>query len=134
MDERKIAEESKVIEAIREILKRRLKVESQEELAELVLKKLKKEDKRYSLSPIRVKRIALKIPEVEVKAKTKRTLKLPKIEKCPVCEGVIEPVKIKNLLNKEIVIGYKCTSCGYESDLEAFMPMKYIFILKQRYK
>jgi rubredoxin len=132
MDERKIAEESKVIEAIREILKRRLKVESQEELAELVLKKLKKEDKRYSLSPIRVKRIALKIPEVEVKAKTKRTLKLPKIEKCPVCEGVIEPVKIKNLLNKEIVIGYKCTSCGYESDLEAFMPMKYIFILKQR--
>jgi DNA-directed RNA polymerase subunit M/transcription elongation factor TFIIS len=134
MDERKIAEESKVIEAIKEILRRRLKVESQEELAELVLKKLKKEDKRYSLSPIRVKRMALKIPEVEVKAKTKKTLKLPKIEKCPVCEGKIEPVKIKNLLNKEITIGYKCTSCGYESDLEAFMPMKYIFILKQRYK
>jgi transposase-like protein len=134
MDERKIAEESKVEEAIKEILRRRLKVESQEELAELVLKKLKKEDKRYSLSPIRVKRIALKIPEVEVKAKTKKTLRLPKIEKCPVCESKIEPVKIKNLLNREIVIGYKCTVCGYESDLEAFMPMKYIFILKQRYK
>jgi transposase-like protein len=134
MDERKIAEESKVEGAIKEILRSRLRVESQEELAELVLKKLRKEDKRYSLSPIRVKRIALKIPEVEVKAKTKKTLRLPKIEKCPVCESKIEPVKIKNLLNKEIVIGYKCTSCGYESDLEAFMPMKYIFILKQRYK
>jgi hypothetical protein len=134
MDKRKIAEESRVSETIKEVVGRRLRVESQEELAELVLKKLKKEDKRYSLSPIRVKRIALKIPEIEVKAKTKRTLKLPKIDKCPVCEGSIGPVKIKNLLNREIVIGYKCTACGYESDLEAFMPMKYIFILKQRYK
>ncbi|MEM5772646.1 MAG: hypothetical protein QXL86_00220 [Candidatus Aenigmatarchaeota archaeon] len=132
MKDRKIAEESKVMEAVREILKRRLKVESQEELAELVLKKLRKEDKSYSLSPIRVKRIALKIPEIEVKAKTKKTLKLPKIDKCPICESSIEPVKIKNLLNRDIIIGYKCSSCGYQSDLEAFMPMKYIFILKKR--
>ena len=134
MKDRKIAEESKVMEAIREIVGKRLKVESQEELAELVLRKLKKEDKSYSLSPIRVKRIALKIPEIEVKAKTKKALKLPKIDKCPICESEIKPVKIKNLVNKEIVVGYKCSSCGYESDLEAFMPMKYIFILKQSYK
>ncbi|MEM5853089.1 MAG: hypothetical protein QXG39_00425 [Candidatus Aenigmatarchaeota archaeon] len=132
MKDRRIAEESKVIEAIRDVLRKRLKVESQEELAELVLRKLKKENKDYTLSPIRVKRIALKIPEVEVKAKTKKTLKLPKIEKCPICESGIEPVKVKNLMNKEIIIGYKCTSCGYQSDLEAFMPMKYIFLLKQK--
>ncbi|MEM5766566.1 MAG: hypothetical protein QXD43_03365 [Candidatus Aenigmatarchaeota archaeon] len=122
------------MEKIREIVGSRLKVESQEELADLVLKKLKKEDKNYSLSPIRVKRIALKIPEIEIKAKTKKTLKLSKIEKCPICECKIEPIKIKNLVNKEIIIGYRCSNCGYQSDLEAFMPMKYIFILKQRYK
>ncbi|MEM5829566.1 MAG: hypothetical protein QW040_02610 [Candidatus Aenigmatarchaeota archaeon] len=130
MESRKIAEESKVMEAIKEILRRRLKVESQEELATLVLRKLKKEDKSYTLSPIRVKRIALKIPEIEVKAKTKKTLKLPKIEKCPICESKIKPIKIKNLANQEITIGYKCSSCGYQSDLEAFMPMKYAFLLK----
>ncbi|MEM5869944.1 MAG: hypothetical protein QXR09_02130 [Candidatus Aenigmatarchaeota archaeon] len=129
---RKVAREDRIAEEIKQIVSKRLRVESQEELAELVLKNLRKEDKSYTLSPIRVKRIALKIPEIEVKAKTKKTLKLPKIDKCPICESNIEPVKIKNLLNREIIIGYKCSSCGYQSDLEAFMPMKYIFILKKR--
>jgi len=55
---------------------------------------------------------------------------MKKIEKCPICEADVEERKIKNLLNKEIVVGYKCTKCGYESDLEAFLPMKYIFIWK----
>jgi len=41
---------------------------------------------------------------------------------------------VKNLLNKEIVIGYRCTNCAYESDLEAFVPMKYIFLIKQEEK
>ena len=134
MEDRKIPTKEKVVEEIKQVLNRRLKVESQEELARLVLKRLIKEDKNYTLSPTRVKRIALTIPEVEVKAKTKKTVKLQKITSCPVCESKIEPLKVKNLLNKEIVIGYRCTDCGYESDLEAFMPMKYIFILKQRYK
>lgn len=119
-----------MIEEIREVVRRRFKVESQEELARLVLRRLRKEDRKYSLSPIRVKRIALAMPEIEVRAKTKKTLRLPKIEKCPVCESDIKPVKVKNLLNREITIGYRCTKCGYESDLEAFMPMKYIFLWK----
>lgn len=128
MRDRKIAEEWKVAEGVKQIVRTRLRVESQEELASLVLRRLKREDKKYSLSPIRAKRVALSIPEVEVKAKTKKTLRLPKIDRCPVCENDIEPVKIKNLLNREIVVGYRCTVCGYESDLEAFMPMKYSFI------
>jgi len=132
MEDRKIPSEEKVKEAVLEVLKRRLKVESQEELAELVLKLLRKEDKSYTLSPTRVKRIALLLPEIEVKAKTKKAVKMQKIEACPICESEIEEVKVKNLLNKEIVVGYRCKKCGYQSDLEAFMPMKYIFILKQK--
>ncbi|MEM7826042.1 MAG: hypothetical protein QW451_00200 [Candidatus Aenigmatarchaeota archaeon] len=132
MEDRKIPSEEKVKEAVLEVLKRRLKVESQEELAELVLKLLRKEDKSYTLSPTRVKRIALLLPEIEVKAKTKKAVKMQKIEACPICESEIEEVKVKNLLNREIVVGYRCKKCGYQSDLEAFMPMKYIFILKQK--
>ena len=130
MKDRKIPKKNRVMEEIRQVLTRRLKVESQEELCRLVLKRLRKEDKNYTLSPIRVKRIALLIPEVEVKAKTKKTIKLQKIDKCPICGSAIEPLKIKNLLNKKITIGYRCTKCAYESDLEAFMPMKYAFVLK----
>lgn len=131
--DRKIPSEEKLKEKISEVLRRRFKVESQEELAQLVLNLLKKEDKNYTVSPTRVKRVALLIPEIEVKAKTKKTVRMQKIEACPICESGIEEVRVKNLVNKDIVIGYRCKKCGYQSDLEAFMPMKYIFILKQRY-
>jgi len=97
----------------------------------LVLKELRKEDKNYTVTPTRVKRIALEIPEIEVKAKTKKSINLQKIEKCPICESEIVERKIKNLVGKEIIVGYKCTKCGYESDLEAFMPMKYEFVWKR---
>ncbi len=132
MEDRKIPSKEKVMELIKDVLRRRLKVESQEELCELVLRRLKKENKDYTLSPMRVKRIALLIPEVEVKAKTKKAVRLQKINSCPICDSPIEEIRVKNLLNKDIVIGYRCTKCGYESDLEAFMPMKYEFLWRPR--
>lgn len=121
----------KAKEVIKEILRTHLKIESQEELRRHVLRILKKENKDYSLSPTRAKRIALQIAEIEVKAKTKRTIRLQKIESCPVCESTIKPITMKNLLNKEIAVGYSCTNCGYQSDLEAFMPMKYEFVFRK---
>ena len=127
---KKMPSRDKLVDIIKDILRTHLKIESQEELCRHTLKQLRKEDKNYILSPIRAKRIALEIPEVEVRAKTKRAIKLQKIDKCPVCESGIEPIKVKNLLNKNTTIGYRCTGCGYESDLEAFMPMKYIFLVK----
>ena len=126
----KRVKKERIVEEVKQVLSKRFKVESQEDLCYLILRKLRKEDKEYALSPTRVKRIALTIPEVEIKAKTKKNVKLQKITSCPVCESKIVPLKVKNLLNKDIVIGYRCTKCGYESDLEAFMPMKYIFIWK----
>src|SRR3990172_1392995 len=112
---KKIAPEEKVAETIKEILSSRLEVESQEELCRLVLKRLMKEDKNYTLSPIRAKRIALDIPEIEVKARTKKKVGLLKIDKCPICDSKLEPINVKNLLNQDIMIGYRCTSCSYES-------------------
>ena len=129
--DRKISPKEKVRKLIRKVVFSRKKIESQEDLAELVLRYLKKEDKNYTLSPTRAKRIALEIPEIEVKAKTKKSISLRKIDRCPICESEVKEIKAKNLLNKEIVIGYKCTKCGYESDLEAFMPMKYLFVWKE---
>lgn len=127
---KRIPSKDKVVEAINTVLSTHMKLESQEELARHALRLLKKENKDYSLSPIRVKRIALDIPEIEIKAKTKKTVKLQNIKNCPVCESNIEPLTVKNLLNKNIAIGYRCTNCAYESDLEAFMPMKYSFLWK----
>jgi transposase-like protein len=130
MKERKIPAKAKVSEEIRNILQRRWKVESQEDLAALVLRRMRKEDKKFALSPTRAKRIALTIPQIEVKAKTKKNHTLASISSCPVCESAINPIEVKNLANRKIVVGWRCTSCKYESDLEAFVPMKYSFVWK----
>ena len=127
---KKIPAKEKLIETVKNILKTHLKIDTQEELCRHVLRQLRREDKNYILTPIRAKRIALLTPEVEVRAKTKKAVKLQKIDRCPVCESSIEPIKVRNLLNRDIIIGYRCTDCGYESDLEAFMPMKYSFMWK----
>ncbi len=128
---KKIPSKDKVSVVIKAVMDSRIKVESQQELARLVLNRLRREDKNFTLSPIRVKRIALKIPEVEVKAKTKKAIRLQRIDKCPICESSIEELKVKNLLNQFVTIGFRCTDCSYESDLEAFMPMKYEFVFRK---
>jgi transposase-like protein len=130
MDDRKIPPKEIVANEIKKVLSSRKIVESQEELASLVEKELKKVNKDYVVRPTRVKRIALEIQEIEVKAKTRKSISLQKIDKCPICGSEVKEMKVKNLLGKEIVVGYKCSKCGYESDLEAFLPMKYIFVWK----
>ena len=117
---------------LRQIMAARYKVESQEELTSLVLKQLKKEDKEYGVSPLRLKRIALSIPEIQVTAKIKHVPKIKDIDSCPICDSKIEPLTVKNLLNKNVKVGYKCVECNYESTLDAFMPMKYSFVYRSK--
>lgn len=128
--DKKIPSKAKLEDIVKQVLSQHLKVNSQEELSRLVLKRLKRENKDYVVSPVRVKRIALDIPEIEVKAKTKKTVKLQKIDKCPICHSRIEPLEVKNLADRKVLVGYQCTECAYQSDLEAFMPMKYSFVWK----
>jgi DNA repair exonuclease SbcCD ATPase subunit len=126
----KIPRKADVIEEVKQVLRRRLKVDTQEELCRLVLRKLQRKEEDSRLTPQRTKRIALTIPEIEVKARTKRTPRIERIEKCPVCGSQIAELKGRNLLDKPILIGFKCINCAFQCDLEAFMPMKYIFLWK----
>jgi hypothetical protein len=131
MATKKIPRSDLVIHTIREILKRRKIVQSQEDLCFFVLDKLKNYDPNFVLSPHRVKNLVIKVPEVEIKAKTKKIPTMTRLETCPVCKKKIDKIYGKNLLNKRIHIGYVCKRCGYTTDLEAFMPMKYIFLWKK---
>jgi ABC-type molybdate transport system ATPase subunit len=128
--DKKIPSKDKLDEVVKQVLSQHLKVNSQEELSRLVLSRLKREDKNYVVSSVRVKRAALDVPEIEVKAKTKKTVKMLKISDCPICHSDIEPLEVKNLVEKKVLIGYQCTGCAYQSDLESFMPMKYAFVWK----
>ncbi len=129
--DKKIPSKEKLTQIVKQVLSSHLKVNSQDELSRLVLGRLKRENKDYVVSPVRVKRIALNISEIEVKAKTKKTVRLQKINNCPICHSKIEPLEVKNLADRKVLIGYQCTECAYQSDLEAFMPMKYSFVWKE---
>jgi len=72
--DKKIPSKPKLNDIVKQVLSSHLKINSQEELSRLVLKRLKRENKDYVASPVRVKRIALDIPEIEVKAKTKKAV------------------------------------------------------------
>jgi len=129
---RKIPRSDFVIHTIKEVLKKRKIVQSQEDLCYLVLEKLRKYDREFVISPRRVKELVIKIPEVVIKAKTKHIPKMTKLENCPVCKKNVDKIYGRNLLNKKIQIGYICRRCGYTTDLESFMPMKYIFIWRKK--
>jgi len=131
MKNKKIPRADLVKNTIKEVLKRRRVVQSQEYLSAIVLERLKKIDKKYVLSPRRTKNLAIKIPGIEIKAKTKKIPKITKLEDCPVCKKKVDKIYGKNLLNKRIHIGYICGRCVYTTDLESFMPMKYIFIMRK---
>ena len=134
MKTRKIPRTDLIIHEIKEVLKKRKIVQSQEDLSYFVLEKLKKIDSDYALSPRRVKNLVIKVPNIEIKAKTKKIPKMTKLETCPVCKKKVDKIYGRNLLNKRIQIGYICKRCGYTTDLEAFMPMKFLFILKSKNK
>ncbi|MCD6403175.1 MAG: hypothetical protein J7K98_02510 [Candidatus Aenigmarchaeota archaeon] len=127
---KKIPPEQTVKELIKKVVKERIYVETQEKLCELVLKELRKINKDYVLTPTRVKSLALKIDGIEIKVRT-RKLSGEKPEKCPVCGGSLEPVYEKNLVDKRVLIGYKCNVCGYRSSIDAFSPLRYSFFWKK---
>jgi len=86
------------------------------------------------LSPRRVKILAIKIPEIEIKAKTKKSPRMKKLEQCPICKKKVNKIHGKNLLNKKIHIGYICKRCSYTTDLDSLVPMKYLFLWKGKNK
>ena len=112
-------------------MKKRGIVHTQDELADIVKRELKKINKNFTITPHRVRRIALQIENIEITVKTKRSKK-SKPKKCPVCGNKLKPIYAKNLLNKRIIIGFKCNVCHYHADEKVFAPMKYEFKLLKK--
>ena len=97
---KKVPRSDLVIHTIKEVLKKRKIVQSQEDLCFFALDRLKKYDPNFVLSPQRTKNQVIKIPEVEIKAKTKKIPTMTKLEVCPVCKKKVDKIYGKNLLNK----------------------------------
>jgi len=123
-----IPKEGLVKKIIYQILRRYGIIHTQEELSEIVKSELKKINKKFTITPNRVRKIAIQIKDVEITVKTKKSKK-PNPVKCPVCGNKLKIIYGKNLVGKKIPIGFQCSICQYRCDEKFFSPMKYEFKL-----
>lgn len=123
-EHRKIAKDDVIRFVLKEIMKEKVKVESQRELTELVNKRLSRVDKLYSVSNERIRLMAVDSSGIKVSVKT-REGRTP--EKCPVCLHSLKKRKMKNLKGRSIVYGYLCKNCGFEAHENDGVPAKYLF-------
>ncbi len=130
MASRRIPPKDMVVSIMKEVMHRRKVVTTLHELWILVLANLKKINKNFVISSHRVKQIAVELPEIEVKVKTRRGK--GKLNVCPVCGSELISVYGKNLLGKKVQTGYKCKKCGFKTGIKTSSPMKYIFVRKAR--
>jgi uncharacterized protein with PIN domain len=124
----KIPDSKLVKRVILEILKSKGIVHTQEELGNLVQKELSKLDKKFHISSQRVRRLALELNGLEATVKTKKSSG-KKPDRCPACDKELKSLYAKNLVGEKVVVGFKCGNCGYQGDVEAFVPMLYEFKL-----
>ena len=111
-------------EAILKVFRENREVGSQRSLRALVLEHLRKKDEGYTLSEDRVRRLAARLGfRVLVLKRASRR----KARRCYVCGGELKAVKARDLYGAEVVVGRKCTLCGFRMDRDNLVPRRYIF-------
>jgi len=129
---RKIPKRDFLDQIMKYTIRRRKVIESQKKFAELVKKSLRQYDKRFAVTPMRVRELAARMPEIKIKTQTKRSKKKKKLTVCPVCKKRISKKEELNLLGKKVRIGYRCRRCGFKSDLASLVPRKYTFLYRTK--
>jgi len=123
-EHKKIAKDDVIRFVLKELMKEKRRIESQQELTELVKKRLSKTEEA-TVSAQRLRLLAIDTPGISIITETKEG-DVP--EKCPVCYHSLKKRKMKNLKGKNIVFGYRCPKCSFESDSTKIAPRKYVFV------
>lgn len=122
------ADDESVIDAVRIVMLKRPRVESQAELSTLVLTQLREEDPDIHVGAARIRRLAVSsgIVKLEIGYRESDRSDLPDI--CPVCGNGMSPV-INSTLDGDLTeIKRKCTVCPYSVGKKVLVPGKYVFI------
>ncbi len=114
--------------AIYKALKKHRTIDSQWKLREKVIEELKNLDDRYRVSIQRVRKLAVKAGFIKMEIKSREGEE--EVTICPVCDSKLKKIKNISLWGKEVIVGYKCTSCPYKSGKKKQIPTRYIFHLK----
>ena len=123
---KKRADKKLLMSILAEIIKERKEIETQRLLLEIVNKRL---NSKYAISGKRLRKIIAEIPEIGIATKNIRG-EMPKA--CPVCNGKLKGVYVKNLQGKKILVSMKCTRCGYKGGSGKWRVGRYVFYWKPK--
>ncbi len=127
----RIPNDDEIAKIVLKVMRSEHVIESQAELLREVIKHLHRIDKNYRLSGKRLRKIALRIPEVKVEIRCKITDNLvDSLDTCPVCGERMEKIENMTLEGERITIGFRCTFCPYWTGRKLRVPTRYVFRLR----
>ncbi len=126
----KIPSNEEVLRAIKNVMNNYGVINSQMKLKELVERDLKETDKKYRVSPQRLRVLALSSDNVRVEIHCRDSDEKKSTTKCPVCNHKMKLVKNKTIFNGVVIIGHECTHCPYWTGMKRRIPTRYVFTIK----
>lgn len=116
-----------VVAAAVKVLLARGTVDSQRRLAELVVKELRRQDPLFSVTPERVRALALRSGLVSAEIGARITGTTRELDRCPVCASKLARTANRTLSGSSAAIGYRCTRCPWWTGREYRAPHHYTF-------
>ncbi|MEA2054497.1 MAG: hypothetical protein U9O96_05205 [Candidatus Thermoplasmatota archaeon] len=118
-----------IVVAIYKALKKHGTIDSQKKMRDMVMEELEVLDKKYRVSPQRVRKLAVRAGFIRMEIKSREGE--GELVRCPVCNSKLKKIKNFSLWGKEVIIGYRCTVCNYKSGVKRQVPTRYIFHLNE---
>jgi predicted RNA-binding Zn-ribbon protein involved in translation (DUF1610 family) len=112
------------------LLKERLQgknARSQRELAEILNKRLKKNNPGFAITGARARIIALNTPGIKARIHTRKG-RVPK--KCPACRHVLKKTYTRNLKGRKLLLRLSCMKCSYRGSGGNWIPKRYEFWIR----
>jgi len=128
----RIPSDKEVVKALDNVMLQWGIVESQQKLLALVKKDLSFKEPLYTVSPQRLRYLAISNDIATIEIHAKETDERVDYSECPVCLHNLDSVRNKTLDGGEVAIEKRCKKCGYWTGFKRRRPMKYTFVLNKK--
>ena len=122
-----IASDDQIRKSLEHVLKKYRTINSQIKLRQLVNNDLKSNKIRYTVSPHRLRNIAVQSNFVKLEIHTREGDPKKIMTKCPVCSSLLNRVRNLTIWGGEVTIEFNCSKCGYWTGKKKRIPTRYIF-------
>jgi len=122
-----IASDEQIRKSLDHVLKKYRTINSQFKLRNLVNDDLKSNRIKYTVSPQRLRNIAVQSNFVKLEIHTREGDPKKLMTKCPVCGNTLKRVKNLTIWGGEVTIEFNCARCGYWTGKKKRIPIRYVF-------